>query len=126
MQNLIIHTATRICHVVTTTQNPTILTNQSLISVPDSFDLANPIWKLALDNITLLRPTQAEIDAMNDDYDPGRNEVRELKSAGTTLFQSAQTLGNSTGILNNAQVRQMASDLKTFMVKLNNWVKAPQ
>lgn len=127
MPNLIIHTATRIIHCMTTAANPDGFdaTKQTLISVADDYALQGPDRKLGLDNSTQSLASATEISAMKDDYDPGRGETRELKQAGTDLFASAQTLASSTGGLVAAQVRAMASDLKTFMVKLNNWVKAP-
>lgn len=110
MAKLIINTATRIIHCVTTNPNPQIdATKQSLVDVADNYLIQGEWSKLLPDNVSQTPASAAEISAYKDDYDSTRDEIRTLRQTGLALFNAPTS----------------TPELKAFLLAFRNWVKAP-
>ncbi|HZX14981.1 MAG TPA: hypothetical protein VFF49_11355 [Thermodesulfobacteriota bacterium] len=85
MQKAIIHTTTRIIRRLTTDNVPVLSLDETAIEMVTPIDLDNGYWKLDVDNLTLLVPTQQEID------DSGVDEVRNaiLRKQKTDAIDAA-------------------------------------
>lgn len=95
MQKVIIHTATRVIRRLTTDENPVVLSDESIIPMNPSIVL-DGFKKLALDNISLLVPTQQEID--DSGVDESRNalirqqKMNQVKAAIDDIALNGATL----------------------------------
>lgn len=87
---VIIHSSTRVIKVVTSDANPTIPANHEAVTVPNGFDLAGGPYKLDIDNLTKLVPSDAEL---KDAYRTQRDIDRADLKAKLVAFSDDVTTG---------------------------------
>ena len=119
MPTAIIHSATRVIKSLTVDVSPTIPAEHEAVGVPDGFTLGGD-FKLDIDNVTKLVPTQEELDAAYTQ--PLPQILIDLRDAALTLYNSSDTVAKNNALPND--VRQMAQDQKGFLVALREVFKA--
>lgn len=84
MQKAIIYTQNRVIRRITTDQNPSIATGESVVDLPQDIDLVGGFWKLDAQN-NKIAATSQEID--DADVDESRTIAKRL--AKTQAVRSA-------------------------------------